>query len=259
MTRVLIVDDAPDYARLFGSIGYEVDHAVTIRRTEALISAGHAWDVAFIDFELEDAHTGLTAFARIAGMPQPPATVAFTVFKRSGGDLYGAACKRWFGARSLIHKQATYEWTTLEWNAVINRILAGDDPTPEPRRTRINKHCNLIDRLLRDKRDLMMWTALLDHGAHQKRTAESLGITTQNVKDWNIYMFGIVNQVEAMLFPVRSREDLRATEIAELTAAEWKGASQARLARFADAHKMFFGAPDLASVVSAIWAQRRRH
>src|SRR5690348_16134221 len=101
MTNVLVVDDAPDYARLFLNIGYKVDHTPTLGRLDARIRAGHTWDVAFIDFEIDDTSTGLSAFAMLASTPQPPVTVAFTVFKHSGGELYGAACKHWFGARAL--------------------------------------------------------------------------------------------------------------------------------------------------------------
>lgn len=172
MTNILVVDDdfreGDFFRKAFGD-------AVTVYRSAAALAeaveGGQRWDLAFIDFDLQDAaQTGLTAWIDLR--PVTPACVSYTRAAEAGRVLYNLATRHWFQSDAVLDKSLA-EPETLRRYA--SELASGVDPTPTNVK-RYLQHAQLVGEILPDAMSVLLWRKWNELGGNEPAIQRQLGL-----------------------------------------------------------------------------------
>jgi hypothetical protein len=244
--RVLIVDDQ-DYASvpLISALGPVVDWCPNVRRLKQRIDNGETWRAAFVDFFLGNGEPcGLNAMMLLRQASADIRLVSFTTFGDGGGRmLYTAAADHWYQA--VFVNKGDLDPSTLRRAA---------DPSDNPTDWRLRqllRQTHLVDALFAEPSWLPIWRAWPRFDGSQAAIVTALGPTyTPNiVRGFARRAVAAVERFEAAFTP--------SDPVAK--PARGNRAQAAPLARFAGDNRVFFSAPELDRVLSAVKPGDHRH
>ena len=246
--RVLVVDDQVATDRLFSdAFGDQLTICTQIRALEDYLLGDTTWDVAFVDFLLkgvgDDARTGLSVLRLLRAERPATRLVSYTQLPESGRRLYIATAKHWFAADAALDKTGL---TVESIRTFVESVRAGHKPT-DVRVTRWLAYADIIDRLLRDERDITLWRRWHELGGNQQAIQRIEFLSPAQLRGFR------ENAYEAVLDFKKRFEGI------ELDGA----ATDARLNSgvinaFASENRLFFAAPDLPDALKARPRPRRR-
>jgi hypothetical protein len=240
-SRVLLVDDVPgERANFQAAFGAGLDVAPSVDQLNRYLRTGLAWDVAFVDFNLNSpTSTGLTALLRLHHERPGTRIVTYSQFAENGRTLYAAAARHWFNAPALMDKTKNEPENLIRY---VRMLTANQNPTPEAWQERL-QWAALIDSLLAEPSWVRIWAAIRDAAGEMARVADLLGVDVRSLRTFKDRATAAAITFNEKFHDIPHPGETR----------NKKGI----LSAFASEHRHFLTAPDL-SVVMSPGTRRRR-
>jgi len=248
--RVLVIDDQLNVEKAMRAI---LDrHEVTGVRDPAalprMLANEEPFDLAIVDLRFPlSATTGLTALATLREKSPGTRTIVATTDEEENRLLYLLAAFQFFEPRALLPKSAD-DFTTRAVVEAVGRGAPAPNADADPFRSAAAMRPPLLDRVVKDKKELGIWRELTRFDKRQE--IANAAHVHPRVLDTFSADKSVAIDVMTGHFPPRSTA-VRPQPAA--AAAQAHGANLINVIHFARTHIQFFTDKEVAALLAAHW------